>query len=330
MLYDYMKQVERFLRDGTQKLIDPQDIVSYVNRARREVAMRSECIRVLTPIQNAVQSLSIVAGGTGYTNPSITISTPDFPSGAPPNPGGLQATAAVGQVGGVITVANVTNGGSGYFQPTVTINDPTGSGAEVNAIVGAYNALQENQEVYYFRDINLAAFPGVGAIFNLRSISIVYANYRFSLPIYSFSVYQANVRNFPFQFLWVPSFGTQFGRGAAGSVYLYPIASQTYQQEWDVSALPLDLQQDTDVEAIPQPWTDAVPWLATSYAFAELQNLKASDWHMAKFNEWMSRYGTYTLRGRRVNPYGRWVIPLTVGISALLEAAAHSLTGVLV
>ncbi len=39
-LFSYARQVQRFLRDANQTLIDFQDIIDYVNQARREVAMR--------------------------------------------------------------------------------------------------------------------------------------------------------------------------------------------------------------------------------------------------------------------------------------------------
>lgn len=45
-LNEYLKQTQRFLRDATQQFLNPQDLISYVNRARREVAMRAQCIRM--------------------------------------------------------------------------------------------------------------------------------------------------------------------------------------------------------------------------------------------------------------------------------------------
>ncbi|MDE2097094.1 MAG: hypothetical protein KGL39_07600 [Patescibacteria group bacterium] len=328
-LFDYTQQVQRFLRDGNQKLIDFQDIISYVNRARREVAMRAECIRILTPISGSVQTVSVTAGGSGYTNPTVTISVPDFPPGSPPLPNGAQATATARVVGGAISAIDVTYGGAGYFQPTVTITDPTGTGATATANVSAYNALQENQEVYYFSGVDLSQFPGVKNIYNIRSISIVYSNYRYSLPMYSFSTYQALIRNYPYQYTWVPTFSTQFGRGTGGSLFCYPIASQVYQMEWDASCLPLDLTSDKDFEAIPEPWTDAVPFLAAYFAYLELQNMNAAEYYNRQFDNWVSRYSVYSQRGRRVNPYGRFLIPLAILGGSLALSVLHSAAGLL-
>ena len=77
-LFGYQKQVQRFIRDSRQELIDPQDILEYVNQARREVAMRAQCIRVLPPISGACVSVLVLNGGAGYgTNPTVVITPPD-------------------------------------------------------------------------------------------------------------------------------------------------------------------------------------------------------------------------------------------------------------
>jgi len=305
-LFTYQKELQRILHDQKQQLIAPNDLINYINRARREVAMRGQCIRVLTPISGSIVSATVTAGGTGYTAPVVTISPPDFPSGALPFPNGAQATASAQIIGGVITGIQIDYGGSGYFQPTITITDPTGTGATATLQTTNGNYLSQGQEVYPFSGIDLSAFPGVGKIYSVRSVSIIYSNYRYSLPIYSFSVYQARIRNYPFQFSWVPTIGSQFGRGTGGSFYLYPIASQTYQMEWDCSCLPQDLETDQSVEAIPEPWTDIVPMFSGYLAMIELQNWNSARAFKNEFDEFMKRYGGYVLPGRVTNPYGRF------------------------
>lgn len=305
-LFDYLKQTQRFIRDAKQELINPYDLTEYVNRARREVAMRTASVRLLTPITGSIIAYSITNAGAGYTAPTVTVSAPDFPSGYPPFPNGSQATAAATEISGSISAVHSTYGGYGYFEPVVTINDPTGTGATAQPILSGINALYEGQEVYNFSSVNLSAYPGFGSVYLVRSVSIIYADYRYSLPMYSFSTYQAMIRQYPFQYQYVPTFGSQFGRGSSGSLYMYPIASQTYQMEWDCSCLPLDLLTDQDVEAIPEPWTDSVPFLAAYFAFLEIQNLNAAEYYKKQFDEWISRQSKYVQPGRVVNPYGRY------------------------
>lgn len=305
-LFDYLQQVQRFCHESGQQMLDPQDLIVYINKARREVAMRSQCLRVITPITGSIIGYSIVAVGSGYTNPVVAVSAPDFPSGVQPYPNGSQATATAQIANGTIAAVVSNYGGDGYFQPNIVITDPTGSGATVAAVTNQLNVLQQGQEKYPFSGVNLAASPGIKSVYSVRGISIIYSNYRYSLPCYSFSTYQAKIRQYPFQYQWVPTMCSQYGRGTAGSFYVYPIPSQTYQYEIDCYCLPIDLTTDQDYEAIPDPWPDSVPFLAAYYAFAELQNLNAAMFYTKEFDRWMTLQSQHSQPGRITNPYGRW------------------------
>jgi len=306
-LHEYLQQTERFLRDQKQELLNPGDLVSYINRARREVAMRSQCLRILTPVSGAVTAASIVAYGSGYTNsPTITITAPDFPAGGTINPGGAQATAAAIVQSGSIANVDITYGGAGYFQPSASITDSTGSGASISLTVSTPNVLVAHQEVYPFSDVNLDAFPGVESIYMIKSISILYSNYRYSLPCYSFSDYQAKLRRYPVGYSWVPTCCSQFGQGVNGSFYVYPIPSQTYQYELDCFCIPSDLTTNLSDEALPLPWTEAVPYMAAYLCYLELQNYNAAKFYLDQFDMFVNRYSTYARPGRATNPYGRY------------------------
>ena len=45
-LNTYMKQTQRFIRDQRQQQVNPEDLRDYINQARRETAMRSQCVRI--------------------------------------------------------------------------------------------------------------------------------------------------------------------------------------------------------------------------------------------------------------------------------------------
>jgi hypothetical protein len=280
--HEYLRQTQRFLREHKQEFSNPDDLMSYVNRSRREVAGRTQCIRRLTPISGQVVSATLVTPGHGYVAPIATITTPDWASGAPPNPNGRQAKASVAMSGGVVTDVNIDDGGAGYFQPTVVITDSNGPGTGATATlnISPINVLTGGQEVYNFSDIDVTSWPGVDVVHAIKSVSIVYAQYRYSVPIIAFSTYQARVRNYSTAtYQYVPSFGAQYGQGAGGSFYLYPPPNAQYQMEFDCFCLPTDMQLDNSIpEPIPQPWTDAVPYMAASLAYMELQN-----WNAAKF-----------------------------------------------
>jgi hypothetical protein len=305
-LFSYMKDVQRFLNDGEQSLINPGDIIEFINRARREVAMRSQSIRLLPPISGSVTTATVTTPGSGYTNPTVTISAPDFPPGVASNPLGSQATAVATVVGGQINNIDITYGGTGYFQPVIKITDPTGTGAAAFAGISTILETQFGQEVYPFSMFNLTGFPGVKEVIAIRSVSIIYANYRYSLPMYSFSTYQAMIRQYPLQYQYVPTMCSQFGQGAGGSIYLYPIASQPYQIEVDCVGWPMDLLTDQDFEAIPDPWTQAVPFLAAHYCYLMLQNFNAANYYRKMADELLPMHRAAASPPRRLNPYGRF------------------------
>ena len=304
-LFSYSKQVRRFLNDGNMRDVDEENLVSYINRARREVAMRTQAIRFVTSISGQITAANVTAAGSGYTRPTVVISPPDFPPGTLPYPSGAQATAVASVTGGQISGVQITFGGAGYFNPTITITDPTGTGAAVSAVLTPINSANYYQEVYPFNLIDLSNFPGVSSILFVRSVSIIYANYRYSLPKYSFSAYQAKVRNYPFQYVYVPTIFCQVGQGINGTLYMYPMPSQTYQMEWDCTGVPADLTNDFDVEAIPEPFTEAVPYFAAHLAYLQLQNFNAAKFYEEMYDKMALRYASYSRVGRAVNPYGR-------------------------
>lgn len=307
-LHKYQQDMQRVLREQRQLLSNPDDLREYINRARREIAMRSQCIRILTPVSGQVVSCEVTNVGSGYSEAATaTISTPDFPSGAGANPSGAQATAIVKVDQGTISAIDIQDGGDGYFQPTIAIEDVTGSGAEATLTVSPINLLEAGKEVYNFSDIDLGDFPGVDSIYFVRSVSIIYSNYRYSLPVYPFTTYQAQVRNYAAgQYQWVPSFGSQFGQGVGGSFYFFPLPSQTYQVEYDCCCLPSDLEDDQSPEAIPAPWTDAVVYFAAHLAMLELQNFNAAKFYLQLYEQMAQRFSDYARAGRITNPYGRW------------------------
>lgn len=310
-LNTYLKQATKFLNEKRQEHINPRDLIDYINVGRREVAERTQCVRRLTPISGSIGGWNITKGGSGYTNPTFTVSPPDFPSGNPINPNGLQATATGLISGGVITSIFSQTGGAGYFSPQLTITDPTGSGASATPIVPGINKLNQGQEQYNFSDIDVSMFPGIDSVYAIRSASVLYANYRYSVPFYAFSVYQAKIRQFAStQFQYVPCYGTQLGQGNAGSFFFYPIPSQVLQIEYDLQCVPQDLSDDQSVDVIPKPWDDVPAYWAAYMGYLELQNFNAAKFYLDLFDNMTLRKSNYARIGKTVNQYGRYILPL--------------------
>lgn len=304
-LFDYLQQVQRLLREQNQVFENPDDLRAYINNARREIALRTQCIRVLTPSSGVITGYSITAGGSGYSaTPTVTVSAPDFPSGQLPNPTGLQATAQATVLGGTIAQIDPLVSGEGYFQPSVTITDTTGADAEAEATVGGINLLNQGQEVYAFSGIDLTANPGCEAVYFVRGVSIIYSGYRYSLEMLAFTRYQI-YRAYPYQYQYTPAIVSQFGQGTKGNLFVYPLPSQSLQAEFDCQCLPSDLIDDQSVEAIPNPWTDAVPYMAAHLALIELQNYNAAKFMFELYERRALFYSQSSRIGRAINPYGR-------------------------
>lgn len=193
-LYSYLMQVQRLVGfDETQAYFSIDDLHDFVNTARGEVAAQGQCVRLLTPCAGAIVTLTVVEPGFGYTNPKLSITAPDAPSGSLPYPQGSQATGMVQQIAGGIVSGSITFGGAGYFQPVATVSDPTGVGAVVTAQVAPINQAVFGQEEYSFSGIDLSPFPGIGAILSVRSVSMVWSNWQWSCSKLSFSKYQAMI-----------------------------------------------------------------------------------------------------------------------------------------
>lgn len=262
-LYYYLQQLRRLIGyDEHMALYNDDDLIEHVNIARAEVAAQGQCIRRLSPAQSSIMRLHVIQPGNGYTNPTLTISTPDAPSGSPPNPTGLQASGVCMAIGGEIATAGLTAGGAGYFQPVVTVNDPTGTGAVIQAELGPLWQTQFGQEEYRFADIPIGGFAGVAAVLAMRSVSFNWNNWQWSASRVSFSKYQAIIRQYVASFYAPPVWCAQFGQGVDGSYKLYPLPDQAYSMSVDCLCLPSDLTDDTGYEAIPQPWRRAVPYFA--------------------------------------------------------------------
>lgn len=91
----------------------------------------------------------------------------------------------------------------------------------------------------------------------------------------------------------------QTGSGASGSFYINPLPDDVYVLTCDCICLPQTLAVDGDVEAIPYPWTDCVPFLAAWYALLSAQ----TNARIADAERMYNYYETYKDRARQAaNP----------------------------
>jgi hypothetical protein len=80
-------------------------------------------------------------------------------------------------------------------------------------------------------------------------------------------------------------------RQAQGAFSTVWVSSNGGNLNLDMVFLPIDLVDDTSYEAVPYPWTDAVPFYAAWYAYMSMQ--RQSDAQLM-----LGRYGEVLRRGR--------------------------------
>ena len=114
-------------------------------------------------IGKSVASVSVSAGGTGYTNGTSIPVTFSPPTGL----NGVTATGTVNVVGGVVTGFTLLNGGSGYLSPP-TISLTPGSGATFNI------TLSSTGNLGYVQIVNGGSgYPSTDTLFGNNGFPIV-------------------------------------------------------------------------------------------------------------------------------------------------------------
>jgi hypothetical protein len=309
-LTDFLQETQRLLNDELSAIYNTADLVAWINRARKQIAAEGQCIRVVPPTSGPITSITISSGGYGYVQPPVvTIPPPDSPSGFPPYPTGLQATATATISAGSVNSITITQPGSGYYQPIITFSSGLvpGVGVTAVAIASVSNVCQTSagQEMYRFGDWNqLVSGNGVQSILAVQGVSVIWGNFRYTLLHVGWQRYQAVVRNYTL-YQDNPAVWAQFGQGNQGTVFIYPPANGPYQLEPDCICLPIDLVDDTTQEAIPYPWTDAVPWLAAYYAYTHAQRDRDAERMWKEFEKFIKRARSYSQPRAITNFYGR-------------------------
>lgn len=285
LLSDYQTNVQQILNDPFAQFYNTVFLTNWINRARTYVANMGQCIRFLTPSSGSVAMVTVTATGSGYTTATVTISGPDAI-------GGLtftQATATATLTAGAVTSIAVVVAGTGYVaNPTVTITGD-GVGATATATLTSFVQTVANQEVYPFSTFNTLIqgwYPGASSIIGVQSISASWGADKPTLDWTDFSSFQAYNRAWNYGQNY-PAVWSQYGQGATGSVYLFPIPSQTLQMEWDCWLSPLPLSATQTADLIPDPWTEPVFYYAAYLAYLNAQRKDDANAMLAEFKRTM-------------------------------------------
>lgn len=92
----------------------------------------------------------------------------------------------------------------------------------------------------------------------------------------------------------IPAAWAQYLQGPLGSFYIGPVPNGPYSLIMDTTALPAAMSAATvatDVDAIPYPWSDAVPFYAASLALRGEKMVDEADAMLQQYEQYVSRAG---------------------------------------
>lgn len=299
----------RYLDELRDVLHDPNDRFStatqkkrWINWARADCAKDSQSVRALPRSSAGVLSIAVDAGGSGYTTATVTISAPDA-TGVNVRQATATATLAVGAV----TAITVTDAGTGYLTtPTVTI-DGDGSGAAATATLQTYVATVAQQEVYTFASLSTVlgtpTSAGIGSVIGVQSISVSWGSMKPTLDWIDWSGFQAYFRSYNIGAQNYPAIWSQYGQGANGSFYVWPIPALVAPMDVDCYCLPVELVDDTTPDALPDPWTEAVKHRAAHYAYLNAQRRDDATFQDQLYQQFLAKNRSGTTPARVPSMY---------------------------
>jgi hypothetical protein len=162
--------------------------------------------------------------------------------------------------------------------------------------------------IYPFSSLNLgvSATTGIAGAIRLNTLWIGVGSGQVYLTPRAWEWYGLYHLNNPVPNSGVPTVWSQYGQGASppgavtgssfgGSIYIDPVPNGAYTMQCDCTCYPNALVLDTDVEAIPYLWTDAVPFFAAFWALLSSQTSA----RMQDAERYKKIYDDFVQRARR-------------------------------
>lgn len=137
---------------------------------------------------------------------------------------------------------------------------------------------------YSFAAISLAAVTGASKVISVRMGSIGGTSRLAYRPWEWYANYYLNLAT-----TGQPTTMAQLGQGESGNLWFFPTPIANTIANLDVVATPIALVDDTTVEAIPYPWTDAIPFYAAWLGMQNMQRQGDADKMLARYSALMRR-----------------------------------------
>ena len=278
MLAKYLSRTQALVSDLSSQFWSQSLLTNFINEARGQIAAAGQCVRVLPPSTNGITSITVTNGGIGYlTAPTVMIT--GYGSGA---------TASCTLSGTSVNTVTVLTAGTGYDNSTtIGFTSASGAGAKASPVIKCLNTVA-GQEIYTYAAANPLAqlTAGVDSILFVRTVAVAWGALKPVLQQKEWGWLQAFVRAYPL-LSGQPSMWAQYAQGESGSMFIQPVPTQALGMDWDCVCTPIDLALDSDPEAIPYPWTDAVPYFAAYLAFMNARRPEEAKNMYGIFNDHM-------------------------------------------
>lgn len=132
------------------------------------------------------------------------------------------------------------------------------------------------------------ATAGYGAAMNVRTVSTPLSGTgRTKMEGRPWQWFQQFYLNGPTITPAKPTVWAQQSQGEAGVVYLSPTPDTTYSLYVEATWIPIPLVDDSTAEAIPYPWTDAIPYFAAYRALLNAQRGQDAQSMWQQYNEFI-------------------------------------------
>lgn len=196
---------------------------------------------------------------------------------------------------------------------TAHINEARGqiAGESESIRVLATQSLSVGQRPYNFSSFNVGtpASTGVQGVINVRQVLYSIGSGMKIVSPQNWPWFLQYHLNNPVPPSGAPTTWSQFGQGSAGigtivtggggavstgNLYIDPLPDFPYILSLDCSCYPQALASDSDVEALPWMWCDAVPFLSTYFALLSSQTSA----RQADANRMFEAYKTFAERAR--------------------------------
>lgn len=133
-----------------------------------------------------------------------------------------------------------------------------------------------DQAAYAFSSIgNLST--GTQGIITVRNIWNTSSSYQAIITPREWEYFQNNVYGQAPASAGPPTMWSQVQQGNAGTIYFNPEPDQIYSLQLDTIQIPSDLHLNTDDDALPVPYTDAVPYYAAYMAYLTVNDFDRAD-----------------------------------------------------